>query len=189
MNFFHHRHRHHHNLVLFIIGFFLAFLISQSPIFNRSISYLGNLGIFGYFAAFIAGMLFVSTFTFATGAVILFDLAHNLSPIFLILFAASGAMISDLLIFSFVKDEVKDDIEPIYNEIVGSHFRKILHTKYFAWTLPVLGALIIISPLPDELGVSLLGVEQIKANKFMVISFLSHTIGMTTLIGLAEIIG
>jgi len=74
------------------------------------------------------------------------------------------------------------EITPIYNKIAGSHFKKILHTKYFAWTLPVIGALIILSPLPDELGVSLLGLSEVKTRKFFLISLASHTVGMFLLV-------
>lgn len=77
-----------------------------------------------------------------------------------------------------MKDEIDTEIEPIYNEITGSHLKKILHTRYFGWTLPVLGAIIIISPLPDELGISLLGVSQMNTRKFIIIAWISHTLGM-----------
>lgn len=180
MNFFHHKHRHHHNLILFALGFLLAALIALNPGFNQFINHLGKLG---YIGGFVAGILFVSTFTVATGAVILLDLAKNLSPIFLIIVAASGAVAGDFLIFKFIEDDVEGEIQPIYNEIVGSHLRKILHTKYFAWTLPVLGALIIVSPLPDELGVSLMGISTLTTSRFLLISLASHIVGMSLLIG------
>lgn len=178
-------HWKHKNIVLLLLGILVALVFSRSQTFNN---FLLHLGSFGYLSAFIAGMLFVSTFTIATGALILMTLAKTLSPIELILLAGIGAVIGDLLIFLFVKDEVTKEIEPIYEEIAGSHLKKILHTKYFGWTLPVAGALIIVSPLPDELGVSLMGMSEMKINKFLVISWFSHTLGMFFLVSASLIV-
>lgn len=178
-------HWKHKNLLLFIIGLLLAWFLGQDKWFNDFIVGLGN---YGYLSAILAGALFVSTFTIATGALILMTLAKTLSPIELILLAGVGAVLGDLLIFRFVKDEVEDNIAPIYDKITGTHLKKILHTKYFGWTLPVIGAFIIISPLPDELGISLLGISEIKTENFLVIAWVSHTIGMFLLVSASIII-
>ncbi len=183
MGFLPHKHR---NLLLLVLGIVLAFIFSQASWFTGDLGHLGNLS---YLAAFIAGMMFASTFTVATGALILINLAKTFPPFWLVVLGGLGAVTTDFLIFLFVKDDVVGEITPIYDKITGSHFKKILHTKYFAWTLPVLGALIIISPFPDELGISLMGMEQIKTSKFILISLISHTIGMTTLIGLSGLTG
>lgn len=168
-------HWKHKNLIFFLLGILLAWFFSQNKWFH---DFFIGLGGYGYFSAILAGALFVSTFTIATGALILMTLAQSLSPIELILLAGVGAVLGDLFIFRFVKDEIDAEIEPIYNQITGSHLKKILHTRYFGWTLPVLGAIIIISPLPDELGVSLLGVSQMNTRKFIIIAWISHTVGM-----------
>ena len=52
----------------------------------------------------------------------------------------------------------------------------------------MLGAFVIVSPLPDELGVSLLGMSEIKTGKFLLISSISHTIGMFLLVSASLII-
>lgn len=163
----------HKNLLFFLLGITLAY-------FFRDL--LGSLGGLGYLGAVIGGMMFASTFTVATGGLILLTLAKTMSPIFLIIFGALGAAATDFLIFHFVRDAVVSEVTPIYDRITGSHLKKILHTRYFAWTLPVLGAFFIASPLPDELGISLLGLEQITTRKFILISLVSHTVGMSLLV-------
>ena len=171
------RHWKHKNILLFLLGILIAFLFSGSL---RQL--LPNLGQFGYIGAFMAGVLFVSTFTIATGALMLLTLAGTLVPLEIITLAALGAVTGDLLIFKFIRNEVTEEITPIYNNLTGSHLKKILHTKYFGWTLPVVGTLIILSPLPDELGISLMGISQVKTLKFLLISLASHTVGMSLLI-------
>ena len=178
-------HNHHYvkyrNIILFVVGFIVAILLFRIQGFKLFVQSIGNLG---YLGAFIAGLLFVSTFTVAMSSIILVTLSQSLPIPLVILVAGMGAVIGDLLIFRFIKDNVADEITPIYNELVNrSHIKKILHTKYFSWTLPVMGTLIIASPLPDELGVSLLGLSQIRLLRFLLISWISHTVGMSILVG------
>jgi uncharacterized membrane protein YdjX (TVP38/TMEM64 family) len=178
---------HHHkykNILLFLIGISLAFAVTRIPVVTSTLLHLGKLK---YLGAFIGGILFVSTFTIPIGIVILITLARTLSPILLILVAGIGAVLGDLLIFKFVKQSISEEAKPIYEEVeklVGkNHLKKIIHTKYFAWTLPVIGTLILVSPLPDELGVSLMGISKLSTMKFLTIAWFSHTIGIFIVVG------
>jgi hypothetical protein len=174
---------HHHkykNIILTIAGFTLAIFLAQNQTFNQFLAHLGN---YGYISAFFAGMLFASTFTIAAGGLILLTLAKTLSPLELIIIGGFGAVTFDFLVFKFVKDKVNSEVTPVFEKFLHRHhFRKILHTKYFGWTLPVVGAFIIASPLPDEIGVSLLGISKMNPIYFLGISFISHLIGMSTII-------
>ena len=177
---------HHHknkNLVLFLLGITLAFTLIRLPFFTDVILRLGELK---YVGAFLGGLMFVSTFTLPLGVMVLLTLTKALPLGMLILFASLGAVAGDMVAFKFIKTRIKSDVEPLYQEIeslVGkNHIKKIIHTKYFAWTLPVIGAFIMASPLPDELGVSLMGLSNMSARKFAVISWFSHTIGIAVII-------
>lgn len=174
------------NLTFVFLSVIFAFLVSRIDGFH---SFLLNLGSLGYFGAFIAGGLFVSTFTVATGALILFTLAQTLSPLEIGIIAGFGAVFGDFTIFRFVKDDLTSEITCIYNHIdCKHHFRKVLHSKYFSWTLPVVGAIIIASPFPDEIGVSLMGISKMKTYKFLMISFVLNFIGIFLIITLSTLI-
>lgn len=180
-----HQHKYK-NIILAIVGFSFAVILSQNQSFNHFLTSIGN---FGYISAFFAGMLFASTFTIATGGVILLTLAKTLSPIELTVIAGIGGATFDFLVFKFVKDKVNAEVAPVFEKFLNRHhFRKILHTKYFGWTLPVIGAFVIASPLPDELGISLLGLSQINPFYFMAVSFASHLIGMGTIIASSRLL-
>ncbi len=179
------KHYRYKNLTLLIISFVLALFLSRQEAFHN---FLLNLGDLGYIGAFLAGILFVSTFTISTGAVILLVLAEKLSPIELGIIAGAGAVIGDLLIFKFVKDNLISEVEPIYNQLGGKHLTSLLHTKYFSWSLPVIGAIIIASPLPDEIGVSLLGISKMKTFKFLIISFILNAIGIFLIVSASNFI-
>ncbi|MFZ2153000.1 MAG: hypothetical protein WAV41_02990 [Microgenomates group bacterium] len=174
-----HRQKHH-NTILFIL-FFVGFIIfSQSSLF---ISFSKILDSFPFFGAILAGLLFASTFTAIAGGLILIHLAIIINPLALVLLAALGAVTFDTLIFIFFRKHVSAHISDIYYDLRHhDHFKKITHTKYFAWTLPVIGALIMASPLPDELGISLLGLSSTNISRFLLISTLSHFVGISSVI-------
>lgn len=164
------------NLTLFSLSIVFAFFLSQYQPFHI---FLLNLGSLGYFGAFLAGILFVSTFTVTTGALILLILVEKLSPLEIGIIAGIGAVVGDFTIFRFIKNNLEQEIVSIYNHIDRDHhFTKVLHSKYFSWTLPVIGAIIIASPLPDEIGVSLMGISKMKTYQFLVTSFILNAIGI-----------
>lgn len=173
------------NLTLLCVSLVIAFLLSRYEPFHMFLLNLGNLG---YIGAFIAGILFVSTFTVATGAVILLTLAERLSPTEIGIIAGAGAVIGDFIIFRFIKDNLFEEITPLYNRLGGTHLTTVLHTKYFTWTLPVIGALIIASPLPDEAGVSLMGISKMKTYQFLVLSFILNAAGIFLVISASLVI-
>ncbi len=168
------RWRYKH-ITFFLISIVFAFVLSRNELFH---TFLLNLGNFGYIGAFVGGILFVSTFTVATGAVIILLLAERLSPIELALIAGLGGMVGDFTIFRFVKDGFLEEITPIYNSLGGKYLTALLRRKYFRWMLPVIGALIIVSPFPDEIGVSLMGITKIKSYQFLLLSFVLDVTGV-----------
>lgn len=171
-----HRKSHSQRNILFIVtGILLALFLSKNESFHEFLLHLDG---FGYIGAFIGGMLFVSTFTVATGALLLLILSEKISPVEIGMIAGFGAVISDVIIFHIVKDTLKDDIKDLYIRFGGKHLSHVLHTKYFHWTLPVIGALIIASPLPDELGVGLMGIAKMNTPRFIIVSFILNAIGI-----------
>jgi hypothetical protein len=173
------------NLTLVFVGIIFAFFLSKSTEFNQFFLQIGDLG---YFGAFLAGILFVSTFTVATGAVILFILAEKLSPLEIGIIAGFGAVLGDFTIYKFIKEDLISEIEPIYEKLGGNHLTKILHTKYFSWTLPVFGAIIIASPFPDEIGVSLMGIGKMKTYQFLLLSFILNAIGIFLILSASALV-
>lgn len=174
------QHWRYKNLTLVFLGVITSLLLSRIEAFQ---TFLFHLGTLGYIGAFLAGVLFVNTFTVATGALILLVLAKQLSAVEIGITAGLGAVVGDLLIFRFVENNLESELEAVYNKIDSKHhFMKLLHSRYFHWTLPVLGALIIASPLPDELGVTLMGISKMKTYKFMIVSFLLNSLGIFSVV-------
>lgn len=164
------------NLHLCLLGVALALVLSQIELFRL---WLIGLHGYGYLGAFLAGMMFVSIFTVATGAMALFYLAAYPQPLEIALIAGMGAVVADYIIFRFIKNRLKEELIEIFKEIEKkSRLKRMFHSRHLSWTLPVIGAIIIALPLPDELGVGLLGMSEIKTYQFLLLSYLLNFAGI-----------
>ncbi|QQG44614.1 MAG: hypothetical protein HYW86_01745 [Candidatus Roizmanbacteria bacterium] len=174
------------NITYLIFSFLLAFFLFKNPAFK---DFLLHLGSYGYLGAFIGGVLFVSTFTVSIGTVILLFLAGTLNPVEIGLIAGVGAVFGDLTIFKLIRTKsFSHELKHFFNQCGGARLSHIIHSKYFSWSLPVIGALIIASPLPDEIGVSLMGISKMKTPEFILLSFILNSIGIFLVISAAKLI-
>ena len=153
----------------------ILFFIADTGAVHGVIDYVGELGAFG---AIVTGMFFVSSFTIAPSAIVLFHLAQTFNPFALALYAGIGSTIGDFLIFRFFKDGVVEELNPLFRRMGGSRLAKILKKRAFKWVTPILGALLIVSPFPDEIGIGLMGISRIKTWQFVVLSFFLDVLGI-----------
>lgn len=174
------------NTLFLLASLVLVFFLAGTEVAEQGIHFMGQLG---YLGGFVSGLFFVSTFTVAPSAIVLFHLAEELNPVLLALSAGAGGVIGDVMLFKFLKDRVYEELAPIAKKLGGSNLSLILHSPYFGWFAPVLGALIIASPFPDEVGISLLGLSKINTLHFMALTFLLNTLGIFAVILIAQGIG
>lgn len=174
-------HRYHYkNLTYLAISFIIGIVLIRNELFHNFLITIGDLG---YVGAFIGGALFVSTFTISIGAIVLALLAKSLHPLEIGVIAGCGAVFSDFVIFHFIRSkELISEVKHFFDYFGGDKITHLLHSKYFSWTLPVIGAIIIASPLPDELGVGLMGISRMKTYQFIIVSFLLNSIGISLVI-------
>lgn len=172
------------NTTLLVLGLVVFVLMARSPAADSAIKQIGDLG---YLGAFVTGIFFVSTFTVVPAGYVLFALAENLHPLEVALLAGLGAMIGDYIIFRLVRDQIFDELKPILSRLQHPAFRTLFKTPYFNWLLPVIGAAVIVSPLPDEAGVSLLGLSKIRKWQFFMITFSLNAIGIFLIVSVAKL--
>lgn len=176
------------NLIILFGVIFLTVIFYNFGFLDSWVKSLENLG---YLGAFILGMVFVSSFTVVPSAAMLVLMSQDMNILAVSLFAGLGGMAGDYLIFRFVKDELADELREIFRMVSGngfSKFKNIIHTGYFAWLGPVIGAAIIASPFPDELGVGLLGIYKLDNKRFMAITLVLDTIGIFLLLSASRAI-
>lgn len=131
----------------------------------------------------IAGMFFVSIFTAAPAGVVLFEIAAANSIWEVAFFGGIGALIGDLLIFRFIKDSLSEDVAWLIRKTKQERLVSIFKLKLFRWIVPFVGAMIVASPLPDEIGLTMMGLSKIKTSVFVPVSFFLNFFGIL-LIGL-----
>lgn len=174
---------HYKNTALLIVSLAVFFYASKTPYVQELVRSIGNLG---YFGAFITGGFFVSVFTVAPASAVLFYLAKILNPFGVALLGGAGAVIGDYIIFRFLKDRVFEELMPAFQKMGGTYITDLLQTPYFSWLLPIIGAIIIASPFPDELGVGMMGLSRVKNWQFILITFILNSVGIFMIITFAR---
>lgn len=163
------------NTLFLVLGLILFFILTKTPEVDSFIKGVGTLGIVG---ALIAGFFFVSTYTVVPAAFVIFELAKYQNPLVIAAVAAISSMLGDYIIFRFVKDRVLHELKPYMEKFKTPKINQVFKTPYFAWLLPISGALIIASPLPDEVGVSLMGVSKMKNQHFLLLAYVLNMLGI-----------
>lgn len=174
----------YNNTFLLLVSLVLVYVFIDYPFVQNFILKIGSLG---YLGAFLSGIFFVSAFTITPAAVILFDIANVLNPYIVAFLAGLGAVIGDYIIFRYLKDRIFYELAPIFNKAGGSWIKKVFMTPYFSWLLPLVGAFMIASPLPDEMGITMMGLSKIKTWQFVLVTFILNAIGIFLLVTFASI--
>jgi hypothetical protein len=157
-----------------------AILIAKSGAVEQLLGLTRDIGILG---SFITGIFFTSILTLAPATVVLGEIAQTTPLLQVALYGATGAVIGDLLIFFFIRDGISDDVTSFFKSTRFSRFFFLFRHKRMKWISPVVGALIIASPLPDELGIALMGFSKVKTALLIPISFVMNALGIV-LVGL-----
>jgi hypothetical protein len=172
-------------LSLLILSFILAYYFF-SHLDNTLLSILGD----NYFVVFIAGMLFTFGFTtpFAIGYF------ATLAPENIWLTAAIGgigALCFDFIIFGSIKFSFLDEFNRLKKtkaiSVIHDRIKFNINEKIKNYILYIFAGIIIASPLPDEVGVTMLaGLTKINPKIFALISWLFNSLGIAAIILIAK---
>lgn len=171
------------DLGIVALSILLAINLEMSGAFERILAHTG--GIL-FLESFVAGIFFTSVFTTAPAIVAFFEISKGTPLWEVALIGGLGAMVGDLLIFRFVRDRIAEDVTDLITGRKG-RWIKILRLKSFRWVAALIGGLVIASPLPDELGITLLGFSRVKTKYFLPISFVFNSIGILVIGLLAKV--
>ncbi|MFH1134236.1 MAG: hypothetical protein V1735_07165 [Nanoarchaeota archaeon] len=162
-------------MILLFVTFIVAYLI----FLERRFVPVQGLGASGYVGTFILGALFSYGFTAAPAAALLIIISEG-QNVFLAAFVAGlGALLSDLVLFRFVRHSLNEELESLSREDVVVWFRALIPSFAKKYILPVMAGVIIASPLPDELGVALLAsIKTLPTRVFIMVSFVLNTAGI-----------
>ena len=159
---------------------FLTFVVAYLAVSHSALEPVREFMVgLGYFGTFLAGMMYVYGFTAAPGTAALLLLAKSQNIYLAAIVAGFGAVIGDLVIYKIIKQSFSDELVTFAKEWWVIRIISLIPQQLLKYVLPVLGAIVIASPLPDEIGVMLLAAaNNITDRQFTVISFLLNTAGI-----------
>ena len=128
--------------------------------------------------SFVAGMFFTSVFTTALATVVLGEIAQSGSIFWVALLGGLGALMGDLIIFLFIRNRLAEDFGSLIQKTSSGRLIAIFKLRIFRWLVPLLGALVVASPLPDELGLAMMGLSKMKTSLFIPVSFVLNATGI-----------
>lgn len=143
----------------------------------------------GYFGIFISGIFYVFSFTapVATALILIFSVNKNI--ILLGLIAGIGSLLGDVLIFHFIRVSFSDEIKELSNHKLSIFTLKKIPKRYQKSLAYILGAFFIATPLPDEIGVTILASSKdVKMSHFGIISYILNTGGIFLIILLRNLL-
>jgi hypothetical protein len=165
----------YHYIVLFLISMILAFFVLS----NKSIAALiGMAGAWSYFGALFVGFFYTHSLTSPIASATFFILSNGLNPFVAAALGGFGAMIGDYFIFKFVKTDLLPEARLLAGDLKLPKIKSLRLLHYLHMIAPILGGIIIASPLPDEIGAALLGTIEMKDRDFLIVSLACNTTGL-----------
>jgi hypothetical protein len=159
-------------LTLYIVSLFLVY------VFFSGLAYEflhGALVFMGYIGAFIAGLLYPYALTSAAGTGILLIITKEQNLLLAGATAGIGALISDIILFLFVKHFFSDEVQKLSKEKVIRTINGWIPASVRVYLLGTFACLLIASPLPTEIGILLMtSTKNISIKKFAIIVYALH---------------
>lgn len=172
------------DFLIITISIIVAYLFVRFGVIGDFLTVTQEYKIIG---SFVAGIFFTSAFTIAPASVALAGLAGSGSLFLVAFWGALGALLGDLIIFFFIRDMFADDLLKFWRRFRRRHLLSSFHLGFLKWLAPFLGALIIASPLPDEVGLTLMGLSKTKLVVLVPVSFVFNFIGILALASIATV--
>lgn len=164
--------QHWKELLAFGVGVVLAVVFFTVPELHRDLGWIERLG---YPGMFLAGILYGSGLTSSLAMIIFLETPPGLNLFVVAVLGGLGSALYDLTIFYITRRESK------HGWLASVIERARLRRGIPNWVTVVIGSLILISPLPDELAAGLFGIGKGRAKIFFLYSFVSNAVGVALL--------
>ena len=166
-------------ITFFIVSVFLAVGLYAAGFFEKIFSGIGG---FGFAGVAVSGLMYSFSFTSAIATASFLHLNNLYNPVFLAVLGGASAMLGDILLFDFLKTGFLDEIKMLFRNLTGRFpFKHLSSLSQSRWFLPLgilIGFIIIISPLPDEIGVAILAFYNLRFRNFAGLTFLLNGLGI-----------
>ncbi len=163
------------DLFVFAASLVAAYAIIRFGLVHALAEQLSEFAPLGFF---IAGFFFTSFATIVPAGVALGEFSQTFPLPLVALVGALGSVCADLLLFRLSRDHVREDLRALLSYPKVRRLRAFLRTPSLRFFSMALGALIIASPLPDELGVTLMGLSRTDIKLFIAVAYVFNFIGI-----------
>ena len=163
------------DIAIIVVSIIVGVVLLKTGLVIKLLANSQNLELLG---VFIAGMLFTSVFTAVPATIALGELALVTNMPLLIVVGALGALVGDMVMFKFFESTIIEDFEEMFSLNPKGRWKKIFKSKIFKIFMTMVGGLIIASPLPDELGLALMGFAKTNNFTFSTISLACNALGI-----------
>ncbi len=174
-------------LLLLLLTFVIAYVLFSQRDYGPLHSVLVSAG---YFGTFLAGCFYAYGFTAAPATAVLLSLGGEQNLFLAATVGGLGALIGDLVIFFFIRYTFKDEIRQLFRTKVARFIEKeerivFGHLKKYA--AMSFAGFIIASPLPTEVGVTLLASSRhLSIKKFALIAYCLHFLGILAILAVGK---
>ncbi len=168
------------DLFFLLVSIIVALWLGQAHVIENILTASEGSKVIG---SLVAGLAFTSIFTTAPAVIILGEIAKTSSVWQVALLGAVGALVGDLLMFKFLRDRLARDFYALFHIDMNQRYFRL---PRFRWLMYLLGAIIIASPFPDELGLAILGFSNTKTNLVIPTSFIFNFLGILAIASLAS---
>lgn len=170
-------------LALTFIAAYVMFSARSLEPFHESLLSLGYLG------TFIAGVFYAYGFTGAPAAAVLLILAQEQNVLIAGFIAGLGALLADISIFNLIRHSFRDEIDMLAKERAMAGISRRVPVFVRKHIVTFLAFFFIASPLPDEIGVSMLACEKwISARKFSILCYALNTAGIFVILAIGTLL-
>ena len=161
----------HYKTILIIM---IILLTLESYLTGSLQIFFERLGEYGYIGGFVSGFLYTYSITtpFAIAAFLI--LTKTLDFWILIIIGTIGGLVGEYFIYDFSKKEAGKSVKISKNKKI-----KIpeIKSKFLIKISPLIAAIIIATPIPDEFVAFLFGIEKYSLKKFLIFTFVCKLIG------------
>ena len=176
--------KHYPHLTFVLYSYVIAlllFLLLGHDFFRELVTPFGIGGIF------IVGMMYSYSFTIGIAALLLPAFLEHFSPGAIAIIGGLGGTFADATLFKLFKGNLKKEMRTFG----ATKFMKVVARLPFMnhrWFRDILGMLVIISPLPDEIGIAIMASAHLSENAFRMLSLIANVVGIYFLVTVASTI-
>jgi len=149
------------------------------------ITFVGMLDGFKGVAAFVIGIFYTSMLTTAPAIVGFAELTSTMPLWKIALYGSLGAVAAEVLMFRFICSPLVEDLMRAAFHPKARRFGRMFSSGPLIWVGPIAGAIVIGSPLPDELGLLMLGLSHIRVTQFIPLALAGNAVGIYIIASIA----